>query len=651
MDIVDASVVLAPYLEPLVRGRRVVILGDSSGTLGAALVDRGARLVHVYDPDAVRAAESAARFTSVRSMVIARLPEGELAVRDGAFDSVIVPDMACFGSADELVRQAARLLSPGGSAIFASRNLEGASKPTGGSELTYYELYDAVSLQFPEVRMLGQAPFVGYVIADFAPDEEPDVTVDTSLLEHGAEEPLWFIALASRRPARLDPYAIVQVPLAQAPVAQAPIVVQPKAPVASPELEQSRKQLAALQSDLQGQRDAFAQLRASAPDPAHVAQLQEQLAQTEARAGDAHVRAGRLENKVRDLDEELRHQRERAFKLSRELEEEKKYRTKAELELGMMRRGSELPPKPIELPADTARIEKLEADLGESMHNAARLERQLAEQRRQTSETQSLLDAATDELADTRASLLQLQKRVRDLQSELDERDVRIAQLDAAALDAAAADAAALEAAKASQRASSSEELRAARTEAAMALEQLEHATAEHEAEVAGLEQKLLERARQLDALRRELAHRDQLVRELIGQAQAAALPGFGEGQDCAELRAQLDRLAALSAVRESQLQAASWRVQELEGALARAQSTEPSAQVAELERALYAAQSELDALRKSLQQEHEARERLERGQASADEVSAAHAQLQQQAVLASSVEAARPNDQESVDR
>ena len=30
--------------------------------------------------------------------------------------------------------------------------------------------------------MVGQAPFVGYTVADFAPGGEPEVSVDTSLL-------------------------------------------------------------------------------------------------------------------------------------------------------------------------------------------------------------------------------------------------------------------------------------------------------------------------------------------------------------------------------------------------------------------------------------------------------------------------------------
>ena len=52
------SIVLSAYLEPLLRGRRVAILGDATIGLADELSQRGARLLHVYDPDAARVAEA-----------------------------------------------------------------------------------------------------------------------------------------------------------------------------------------------------------------------------------------------------------------------------------------------------------------------------------------------------------------------------------------------------------------------------------------------------------------------------------------------------------------------------------------------------------------------------------------------------------------
>src|SRR5438045_9466719 len=58
---IHPSIALAPYVEGLVVGRRVAVLGDATLGLADALVARGARLVHAYDPDPARVAEAIAR--------------------------------------------------------------------------------------------------------------------------------------------------------------------------------------------------------------------------------------------------------------------------------------------------------------------------------------------------------------------------------------------------------------------------------------------------------------------------------------------------------------------------------------------------------------------------------------------------------------
>src|SRR5271170_4231032 len=94
------SIVLSAYLEPLVRGRRVAVLGNATIGLPDELGERGARLVHVYDPDPARVAEAIARAagrSASRPHGIAHaLLAGDLGVRDGAFDVAIVPDLSLF---------------------------------------------------------------------------------------------------------------------------------------------------------------------------------------------------------------------------------------------------------------------------------------------------------------------------------------------------------------------------------------------------------------------------------------------------------------------------------------------------------------------------------------------------------------------------
>src|SRR5579883_1695830 len=97
---------LAVYAEALVAGKRVLVVGDSSDGLGARLVDLGARVVHVYDPDASRAEGSQA----ARGVTVRALPQGELDVRDGAYDAALVPDLALVPDAPALLARLRRVV-------------------------------------------------------------------------------------------------------------------------------------------------------------------------------------------------------------------------------------------------------------------------------------------------------------------------------------------------------------------------------------------------------------------------------------------------------------------------------------------------------------------------------------------------------------
>ena len=117
------SIVLSAFLEPLVRGRRVAVLGDATTGLAEELGERGARLIHAYDPDAARAAEALAKVDPGRSSPVSYALLGDdLGVRDGAFDVVIVPDLALFADPAELLRRTRKLCAASGAAIVGTRN-------------------------------------------------------------------------------------------------------------------------------------------------------------------------------------------------------------------------------------------------------------------------------------------------------------------------------------------------------------------------------------------------------------------------------------------------------------------------------------------------------------------------------------------------
>jgi hypothetical protein len=214
---------------------------------------------------------------------------------------------------------------------------------------------------------------------------------------------------------------------------------------------------------------------------------------------------------------------------------------------------------------------------------------------------------------------------------------------------------------------------RAERAEASLALHvadlaQLSEAQA---AETHILEGQLRDRARVIAATDKELARREQLVRELVvsleeARENAAAagggtahvfeaapvMPGVAP-EEVARLRRKLDDLALEVARREGELVAQAWRITELENdkarlvasrkaAMAVAPSPAPAPAVAvtagradagrsaDLERELARTRDELDALRQALTQEHTARIAAESG----EELSRARAELARQAAL-----------------
>lgn len=445
------SIVLPVFIEPLVKGRRVAMLGDASTALADELVARGARLVHSYDPDPARAAEVIARGAgaSPKPISVSVLAD-DLGVRDGAFDVVVVPDLSVFTEAADVMRRARKLVSPSGAAIFVAPNTRGevrrllpASRVAQAASSrsrspTYYELYDLASLQFSKVKMIGQAPFVGYTVADFAPSGEPDVSVDTSLLA-SSEEPEHFIAVASDRSISLDPFTVIELPWAEVADAigvpdatptprgassMAVPIAEDRLAMANTELERLRAQKAEEAREAEERAAREASLSARVAELTRDAALREQrLSEIEARAGDNHVRAERLTHQVREQEEELARQRDRATKLSKQLDDERRFRQKAELELGMIRG------KP-EIAGSKDRIAELTSDLDASRARITELSGELDAARARIATLTSELDAAETRITDLKEQRDAALSRTERLTNELDAARTRLAEFE-----------------------------------------------------------------------------------------------------------------------------------------------------------------------------------------------------------------------------
>jgi hypothetical protein len=330
----------------------------------------------------------------------------------------------------------------------------------------------------------------------------------------------------------------------------------------------------------------------------------------DARAGDSHVRAERLTHEIKKLEEELQRQRDRGFRLTRDVEDEKKARQKAELELGMIR----------SLPKTAG------PELATTRERVSYLEEAL----RASEEVTSVLQARIIE-AESAASL-------RGEQAAL-----LAAEVDAMRIAAELGQGARAQVDELTHRAEQAERR-------AQALEA--HASEDaHAADLHGLEATLRERARVIQSLEHELARRDKMVKELLfaleeSSANAAGAPSAAADasasaeereaverleRENSELRSKLEKLALEAARREGDVQTTAWRITELEQALD-AQKSAPKEEAASAPAAveIQAALEQVDVLKQALAQEHESRRKAESG----EELSRARAELQRQATL-----------------
>ncbi len=634
---VNVAHALVVYAEPLAARHRVVVIGDSSLGLDARLVDVGARIVHVYDPDVARARAHAK--LAARGAVIRELPEGDLDVRQGAFDLAIVPDLACVADRAALLVRVRKLVGNDGAALIAARTARADTADAGA--IDYYEMFDLVALQFANVRMIGQVPFAGVAFAELGDtNEAPAVSVDTQLAGE-SEAPEVTIALVAQRDVRLDPYAIIQLPRDTESAASTRFAL----PSDHADLAAAVLRADLLQTQIEEQRAALVRLGAEGDRANRVDELEAalhertaKLKDAETRAGDHYVRAERLTHDVRRLDEDLARHRDRAVRLAKDLDDEKKNRARVEAELAAIRKNTESA-------QSRERAVLLEEALRSAEEAAAVLQQRSIEAERAIARRETQLAALATELDAVRATPSvdpDLLSALGALTARAESAEARAAMLDA----------------------------------------QIAEIGDGHASELVQLEAVLRERAQAIAKAEHEVRRREAIVRELVlALEEAGAEAGAGDTApvqsrpeahqtiasraddemrahfdrattENAALRGKLDALALDVARREGELQARAWRIAELEervaslearaaaeSATGKGKGAKPGAIPASAVPASAATASaatasadrlELLALRQALGQEHEARVRAESG----EELSRARADLTRQAVL-----------------
>ncbi len=181
----DVPHALAVYAETLAVRRRVVVLGGDEA-LAERLSSFGARQVVVLQPGD---------------------DGGDL--RPSSFDLAFLADLGQWDDPEQAVALARQLVGDAGAVLVSAANRDAAGAERA---FDYYELFDLVARHFGDVRMIAEMPFEGVALAELGGDGEAlAVSVDTQLVDE-QRVPSGFVVLASERGARLDPYAIIELP-------------------------------------------------------------------------------------------------------------------------------------------------------------------------------------------------------------------------------------------------------------------------------------------------------------------------------------------------------------------------------------------------------------------------------------------------------
>lgn len=365
---------LLAYLSPLFTGRRIAVVGTSSGDVAHRARALGAHTVISFGGVA-------------EDIAVRALTPGAIAAFHGKLDVIVVPDATAVPSLVAVLDEARRALGSDGILVVGAEpedapvpmEVSGRSSPMG-----YAQLHELCAARFGMVRMVGRGPFVGYTLATL--DEAAEgVGLDTRLVDGDAPKPEAFIAVASDSAVALEALAVVQV---------------------APEVLHSLR--ATARGDLE----------------AKVAERDQKLKDVEQASAERWVKLQRLEHGLKELEDEHRKARDKAVRLQKELEDERKLRQRIELDAQMTRRAPELPKGPDLQPE----LDRVKSSLAGTEARAAALATDLAAaQARVTAaegalaESKARVKALGADVMNVEAALDAAMKREGDLQRELDE--------------------------------------------------------------------------------------------------------------------------------------------------------------------------------------------------------------------------------------
>ncbi len=543
---------LVAHAERVASGSRILVIGNADNVLPQHLLQRGARLVQVLDPDARRVAHAAAH-NSERRISYAKLTDSSL--RDASFDCAIVEDLAQSTDPGHLLSGVRRSIGQRGLAFICCASNETTSGLLGvsPSQLSYGEIDELTAEVFDDTMLLGQAPFVGYAVVSLSLEDPPEPCLDNEFLggEAEAADLLIFVCGSEEALAEVDfeDMTIVQLPAAR-------VLEDGKSQHKQQQLRAQRR-IESLESELQALRERSSPeevqrlTRELEERDSWIRELETRAVTAEARADDAEAGSERLERQVQEL-KELTETAKEAEVLSERLDEAERVAARSQKETRwaedrVRKLERELEAALAEIDAGAAAdLEKATADLTKLEKEVQRLEKEKAELRAELERTQQKvrglecqLEETEEELDETHQDLL----RVTDLLTKN-----KKALKEARATRQVEPRATEPEQAKPEQAVPQSSELREAGAQKDYLA--LEHQLAERGKKVAQLEEQL----RSLEILSKSLTAELTLAKSTKGNE---------------DLEARLDSLSHSLAEREADLVAAEWTIGELRQRLA----------------------------------------------------------------------------------
>jgi SAM-dependent methyltransferase/chromosome segregation ATPase len=206
------------YLEELVAGRTIVEIGCGLGVGCDFLREQGASRVVGIDRDEALLERARKRYSREGVEFQRWVAWRGLPVGDASCDLIVVPEAKAWLAELGFLEDMRRVLKPEGNLVVAVPSADrpgSASSDSAAQAVSYYDLVETLEPVFGRVRMMGQSPFLGYALVEYAEGaESPDLSLDTSLVDGGnaGEGVSHYVALCGPDPRPARGYTIVQIP-------------------------------------------------------------------------------------------------------------------------------------------------------------------------------------------------------------------------------------------------------------------------------------------------------------------------------------------------------------------------------------------------------------------------------------------------------